>query len=140
MNELLTFDPDEVARRHGEAHLVPHDAAARRGAVVSIAPEMNGDEPPVLDPNPNELGPRFSVDDGVYTVAWGDPVFVRIEFERFDAGSRGELTSEIRIATTAPGLERQLHVREEVADAYWNALIAAGDEHEQECSPVVVPA
>lgn len=94
--ELDRFDPDEVGRVHGEES--PAAVSPRLARPAS-------EEPPGVDSS----GPHFTAERGLYVCEWGDPVFVRIEFERFDSGSRGELTAEIRVVTTAPGLERQLH-------------------------------
>lgn len=70
----------------------------------AIAREERGEEPP-----PDGLL-RFRASHGVCTASWGAPLHVAIELDRF-ADSRGELSAEVVVRSTVPGLERQLAQR-----------------------------
>ena len=51
---------------------------------------------------------QFSADRGVYVCEWCAPTFVRVEFDRF-ATERSELSAEIVVRSTIPGLAQQLY-------------------------------
>lgn len=54
--------------------------------------------------------PQFFADRGVYTCAWGYPTHVTIDFERLRSDNRsGELTAEIDVCLTNPGMKRRVH-------------------------------
>lgn len=70
-----------------------------------------GEEPPpdAPDEDPRRLL-RFTASQGACTVSWGAPLYVQVELDRF-ADSRDELSAEVIVRSTVPGLERQLAQR-----------------------------
>lgn len=61
-----------------------------------------------LGPGPN--GPTMSVDQGIHTVNWGHPEWVRFECDRLHTSRReGETTGELVIWLTSEGDHRLIH-------------------------------
>lgn len=55
----------------------------------------------------DQRDPAVLTDRGVVVANWGEPTFVRIEFDRF-SNERSELTAEVVVHSTVPGLAEQL--------------------------------
>lgn len=54
--------------------------------------------------------PRFDARMGIYTFNWDEPTFIRMHVDHVNAESRsGEVGAEIRVVSTAPGIEGHLH-------------------------------
>jgi hypothetical protein len=53
--------------------------------------------------------PQIEATPGRVAVAWPDPLFATFEFDLFRAERSGEVTAELLVKTTAPGLHDRLH-------------------------------
>lgn len=94
-------DPLRVLVPIGRDNRFDPDAAAR----------ANGEEPPPdADPAIPDAGPTFTAQHGTCVAAWRAPQFVRIDTMRI-AEHRDELSGEVIVRSTVPGLERQLAQR-----------------------------
>src|SRR5438132_1020776 len=105
MSALGRFDPEAVPVFPGE-RIPPAVATARYASRAAV---INDDDPPIADEVSGETS-RFTAEHGTCVAVWASPHYVRIEIARF-ADSRGELSAEIIVSSTVPGLERQLAQR-----------------------------
>jgi hypothetical protein len=88
------------------------------GAVIPLGrTRSSSDDDPEIPDAPLDVpgglaahGLRFNASDGVCVATWGPPVFIEMTFDRF-ADERSELTAEIIVKSTVPGLERQIYQR-----------------------------
>lgn len=51
----------------------------------------------------------FNLEHGIYTTEWGEPVWARVELDMLRQERSGELTGEVTVRSTTPGLEDHLH-------------------------------